>query len=412
MGRGRVTLTNGTSKGLVLDLIRSRGPISRVELAEATGLTQATMSTVVRQLIEDGLVAETGRGESTGGKPPVLLDINRASRFAVGVQLGNESITYVVVNLSGAVVGRIRTVGIGASTPDTMVSVVANQIESTLDGLGIEKPLVVGVGIVAPGPIDIEGGAILGPPHLTAWNRVPLRARLTAALGVPVVLDNDATAAAVGEFWGGALGGAKAHATVYMGSGIGAGIVLDGAVFRGASSNTGELGQFPIATTTPDARPGVVDERIVLEDVAAPAAVAAAAYACDGDLAPLQLTGASTFADFKGIATAAVHGNALATALLTRSAEHLATATVALANVFDLDSISLAGPAFAMAGSVYLRVLDDRLRREFFPRQRHGVRVRLAVNVADAAAVGAAALVLQSELAPRTMGLTAGFQTA
>ncbi|HEY5221721.1 MAG TPA: MarR family transcriptional regulator [Microbacteriaceae bacterium] len=125
MSSRRVSLANGTSRALALDLIRSRGPISRVELADATGLTQATMSTVVRQLIDEGLVAVAGRGESTGGKPPVLLDINRRSRFAVGVQLGSESITYVVVNLSGA---------------------------------------------------------ILGPPQLNSWNSVPLRSNLAEAI--------------------------------------------------------------------------------------------------------------------------------------------------------------------------------------------------------------------------------------
>ena len=85
MVRQRVSLAGGTSRGLVLDLIRTLGPISRVELAETTGLTQATMSTVVRQLLGEGLVIETGRGESTGGKPPVMLDVNPDARFAVGV---------------------------------------------------------------------------------------------------------------------------------------------------------------------------------------------------------------------------------------------------------------------------------------------------------------------------------------
>ena len=104
MTNPRVPLSATTSRGIVLDLIRSEGPISRVELADHTGLTQATMSTVVRQLILDGLVLETGRRKSTGGKPRVLLNINPDARFAVGVQLGADFITFVVTNLSGAVV--------------------------------------------------------------------------------------------------------------------------------------------------------------------------------------------------------------------------------------------------------------------------------------------------------------------
>ncbi len=161
MARQRVSLASGTSKGVVLDLIRAQGPISRVALADATGLTQATMSTVVRQLLSEGLVVETGRGESTGGKPPVMLDVNPNSRFAVGVQLGRESITYVVINLSGAIVGRTRTPGIGTTEPNEMVTRLAAEIGRTLTGLGIETGSVLGVGVVAPGPLDLSRGVIL-----------------------------------------------------------------------------------------------------------------------------------------------------------------------------------------------------------------------------------------------------------
>src|SRR5215475_2601948 len=119
----RLSVPTGTnSRGLVLDLIRTHGPISRTDLAEATGLTQATMSTLARQLIDEGLVHETGRRESKGGRPLVLLDINPTARFAVGVQLGAESITYTTINLGGAIVGRVRTEGVGADQPPDMIA--------------------------------------------------------------------------------------------------------------------------------------------------------------------------------------------------------------------------------------------------------------------------------------------------
>src|SRR5690242_5352162 len=162
----RLSLSNGTSRGLVLDLIRTHGPISRTDLAEATGLTQATMSTLVRQLIGEGLVHETGRRESKGGRPLVLLDINPVSRFAVGVQVGAESITYVTIDLGGAIVGRVRTEGVGSSEPPKMVARLAKQIDSMLAHLGVDAQRVVGIGVAAPGPLDLTAGAILGPPHL------------------------------------------------------------------------------------------------------------------------------------------------------------------------------------------------------------------------------------------------------
>ena len=396
----RISLANGTSRGLVLDLIRSQGPISRVELAEATGLTQATMSTVVRQLMGDDLVAESGRGESTGGRNPVLLDINPTARFAIGLQLGSESNTYVVVNLVGAIVGRMRTMGVGSADPASMVEVIAREIEGMLSLLGIDKERTLGIGIVAPGPLDLARGVILAPPHLTAWNNVPIRTMLAGVVELPILLDNDATAAAIGDFWGGDLGGAISHATVYMGAGIGAGVLIDGTVFRGASSNTGELGQLMVPTAS--------GGHVTVESVADPRAVIEAALTHPGASERLHLRREDELEDFKSIARAAVHGDELAIELISTSAEHLATAILGMANLFDLDSISLAGPAFAIAGPLYVHAIADRLDREFFAREQHGVRVRLSTHVSDAAAVGGAALVLQAILAPRTMGLASG----
>lgn len=397
MARQRVSLAGGTSRGLVLDLIRALGPISRVELAETTGLTQATMSTVVRQLLVEGLVIETGRGESTGGKPPVMLDVNPDARFAVGVQLGRESITYVVINLSGAIVGRTRTGGIGSAEPTEMVKRLAAEVDRTLEGLGIGKASVVGVGVVAPGPLDVGNGMILRSPHLTAWLNVPIRSMLSDAVGLPVILDNDATAAAIGDFWSGKLDDAIAHATVYMGTGIGAGVLIDGIVFRGSSSNAGELGQVVVASA---------DGKLTyLEEIADPGAVVGLARA-SGEARRLGLPDDDDFAGFRTIATAAARGDTGASRLIEDSAEHLASGVLTLANLFDLDSVSLAGPAFAVAGPIYVRAISRRLERDFFMRTQHGVRVRLSTDVSDAAAVGGAALVLQTELAPRRMGLS------
>jgi predicted NBD/HSP70 family sugar kinase len=279
-----------------------------------------------------------------------------------------------------------------------MVQRLAAEVDRTLDGLGIEKASVVGVGVVAPGPLDVGRGMILHSPHLAAWLNVPIRSMLSDAVGLPVILDNDATAAAIGDFWSGKLDDAVAHATVYMGTGIGAGVLIDGIVFRGASSNAGELGQ--VVVVGPDGG------RSYLEEVADPGAVVRRATET-GDARRLNLPGDDDFADFRVIAKAAARGDVGAAALIEESAGHVADAVLTMANLFDLDSVSLAGPAFAVAGPAYVRAIAQRLDTEFFAHTQHRVRVRLSTDVSDAAAVGGAALVLQAELAPRTMGLTA-----
>ncbi|MFF1572534.1 ROK family protein [Leifsonia sp. NPDC058292] len=393
-------LGGATSRGVVLDLIRSRGPISRVQLATSTGFTQATISNVVRQLTEDNLVIESGEREYTGGKPRVMLTINPRARYAVGIQLGADSTTYVVIDVSGAVVGRVRARGVRDDEPDEVVPMLAARATGLLGTLDIPMGLVVGVGVAAPGPLDLDAGSIVGAPTMSGWLGFPIRAAVGEAMGLPAVLDNDATSAGVGEFWGGGIAESVAHCTVYMGAGIGAGIVIGGSVYRGATSNTGEIGQLR-ASVAPGSEPRTVEE------VAGPRAVAQAARdaLAAGRASSIEFDDADDpFAVFSAVAVAASHGDALARQLIGDSAQCLADAVLALADILDLDSIALAGPSFAVAGPIYLQAIQDRLEHEFSARARHSVRVALSHHVVDAAAVGVATLVLQRELAPRSFG--------
>ncbi|WAP53182.1 winged helix-turn-helix transcriptional regulator [Arthrobacter sp. ATA002] len=141
-----------SSRGKILDLIRVSGPVSRVELAEMTGLTQATISTAVRSLLNDGVVLEAGRGESTGGKPRMLLELNPASRLGLGVHIGQDYITYVVADLSGRVVGRRRVSGPGNATPMAVVSRITADVDNLFEALAVDRQTVVGMGVAAPGP--------------------------------------------------------------------------------------------------------------------------------------------------------------------------------------------------------------------------------------------------------------------
>jgi predicted NBD/HSP70 family sugar kinase len=390
----------GSSKGRALDLIRSEGPISRVELAELTGLTQATISNVVRELLVDGVVSETGRGESSGGKPRMRLEINPASRFGVGVHLGADSSTFVVADLAGTIIGRLGIEGPGALAPADYVRRMADDLAHLLDGLDIDRAAVVGLGIAAPGPIDREAGVIVGAPSLAAWNRFPLVAELSRLTGFSCVLDNDATAAALGEFWLGAIESGSTYASVYMGTGIGAGIVFDGTVYRGSRSNVGELGHVSVDARGPECPCG---NRGCVELYAGPHAVIARARQADASSGiDLEFTG-SAAVDFAAVAEAAITGHPLALALIEDSAEYLAEAIVSMVNLIDLDHIVLAGSAFAKVGAIYVRTIQRIVGERSLSRHLHQVSVRMSVNGTDAAALGAATMVLQEQLSPRSL---------
>lgn len=402
MAPPRTTAPAPSSRALAFDLIRARGPISRVELAQLSGFTQATMSNVVRQLLTDGLVVEAGRLESTGGKPRVLLDLDPRSRHAVGVQLGADRVMLVLTDLAGELVAHRRLDGVRSEGPAEAVARLADTVSAFLDESGVDRSTVAGLGLVAPGPLDLDAGTVLGAPPLESWSRFPLRDAVARATGLPVILDNDATAAALGEFWAGSVGDSLAHCTVYVGAGIGVGIVLAGRIYRGASSNAGELGQ--VRTRLPGTAPG--ERTRTVEELAGPVSVAKHAR----EALAAGRTGAFTltpdedpWGDYAAVAEAAVAGDPLAGEILAESTGHLADAVVSLANVLDLDSVVLAGPALTSAGPLYVDAVRERMADGFFAHERHGVTVSLSARAADAAALGGAALVLQRHVDARTV---------
>jgi predicted NBD/HSP70 family sugar kinase len=392
-----------TSRAAVLDVIRAAGTISRVGLVEATGFTGATISTVVRRLIDDGLVLETGRAESTGGKPRVLLRLNRESRYAVGVHIDPIGITYALIDLTGAVVSRMTRAGVNRDEdPAETTSRMSRQVDALVEGAGVDRGRVLGVGLVSP------TGGLHRHPSLRHWADYPAAEELEGAVGLPVVPGNDATAAALGEYWSGVVGGSSIFAAVYMATGVGAGVLVNGIPYHGASGNAGEVGHVCLDVDGPLCWCG---GRGCAEAVAGPAAVVAAARA-DGELARtagLTREGGpvrpSVGAEFTAVVRAARLGQPTARVLLERSARHLAVAVRTMANLMDLDLLVLTGPSLAAAGSVYLPVIQEELDRAFFARAAHPVEVRMSTSAATAPAIGAAAMVLQGQLVPLRPGL-------
>lgn len=387
--------TPSLSQAAILDAIRSQRTISRVELARVTGLTPATVTTVVRRLMDDGLVVEVGRGASTGGKPRTLLQLKPDSRYAIGVYLGEDAVTYVLSDLSGAVVARWRRRGIGEGTPDATVARIAAEADELVVRAAVDRARLVGLGVVGRGPLRPHTGMVLAPPGLERWVEFPLRERLAAAAGLPVLLDNDATASVVGSYWADGVPATVSMAALFMGNGIGAGVVTDGVVFRGARGNAGEVGHTTIDVDGPVCWCG---SRGCVEALAAPPVVVAHARERGLDLGPADRPVLAAFAE---LARRALRGEPAATELVAQSAGYVAVAAQTLANMYDVDLLVLTGPAFAVAGPLYLPAVSRRLAETFFARGSGPVEVRLSTHGAEASAIGAAALVLQSELAPR-----------
>ncbi|MEU4218990.1 ROK family transcriptional regulator, partial [Actinoplanes sp. NPDC026623] len=256
----------------IIDAIRASEPLSRVELATMTGLTEAAVSMTVRRLIEEGLIVETGRTPTTG-KPRTLLRLDPGARIAVGIYLDELTTTLVLTGQTGGILSRLARPAAASSDPDTLLRDLVADVNVLLDGSGVDPARCLGAGVVWPGP---HSRPMDGPARLHGWRGDELGRRLAEATGWPVLVENDATAAAVGEYWVARVGPEQAFAALYMGTSLGAGVLLDGRAMRGGRGNAGEFGHLCLQIDGPECWCGA---RGCLEALAGPRAVVTAATA-------------------------------------------------------------------------------------------------------------------------------------
>ena len=240
---------------LVLDLLRVAGEqgISRLELAERTGLTPQAVSKITARLRAEGLAAEAGRLASTGGKPRTVLRLVPDAGYAVGLHLDRDELTAVLADLAGTTVAT-RTFPLDLGAPAAEVLAAAAHAVRTVRGEGPEAPRaaarqVFGVGAALPGPLDHRSGVLHRVTGFPRWDGYPLRDALARETGLPVVVDKDTNAAALGL----ALRErAEADfAYLHLGTGLGAGLVLGGALHRGARTGAGEFGHQTVQLDGP-----------------------------------------------------------------------------------------------------------------------------------------------------------------
>ncbi|MEV0964408.1 MULTISPECIES: ROK family transcriptional regulator [unclassified Streptomyces] len=382
---GNLSLLRNHNASLVLDLLRTGGEagISRPEIADYTGLTPQAVSKITARLREAGLLAEAGRHASTGGKPRTALRLEPSAAYAVGVQLDRDEMTAVLLDLSGArVATRAVTADLGAG-PDVVTGQVAGQVralvaqslgggdrggaaDASAGGFpeagkrtaaahrpeahggpqapgGAGAAPVLGVGVAMPGPLDHRAGVPLRVTGYPEWDGYPLRDELANRLGLPVALDKDTNAAALGILLQGESG---SLAYVHIGTGIGAGLVLEGAVYRGVRTGAGEFGHQVLQLDGPACACG---KRGCLE------ALCLAAIA-RGDVAD--------------------------------AARVLAVGVTNLAELLDIDQVLLGGRAVAAAETEFVRGVRAALR------SRTRVMVAPAGGSAYRIAEGAAQLIL------------------
>jgi predicted NBD/HSP70 family sugar kinase len=382
----------GFNRAVVLDTIRQRGEVSRVELAQRTGLTAQTMSNIVRALIDDGLVTENGHAPSTGGKRRVLLKVVPDAYSAVGLHLDPERITGVLLDLAGGVRMRSQRRVPDDASPERVGAALARTFHQLVRRSGISDGRVLGVGLAVPGPLDAANRRVIEPPNLAGWAEVSLADIVEERAGLPVAMDNDATAAAIGERWAGGTDRAGSFVYVYLGSGVGIGVVLDDQVHRGVSNNAGEIGHVHSG----GGRECHCGKRGCLEAYCSMRAIVA-----DWRAASRESAEESVAEAYERLCRQAADGDATAVRVLRVAATRLGQALASVVSLLDVDRVVLGGPALRhVAELVRSRVAKVVEAQVWTPKVRP-VQVETALIGEDAGAVGAASLVLDHAYSPR-----------
>jgi predicted NBD/HSP70 family sugar kinase len=386
------------TRSAVLDLIRSSESISRVELAQKSSLTEATISKIVKELLSEGIVIQAGQGRSTGGKRPTLLKLNTGVLYAVGVALDVPTIVIVLCGLSGTLIERIDIPGMGVEPPPNVIARVAEAIGHLLEKRGLQRESIMGIGVASSGRRRGPLGWGADPIIAMNWDRFDTAAELELQCRIPVIVENDANCVALGTFWSGGTTATRDFMTVYMAQGIGAGIVINGAVFRGASDNAGELGHVVVE---PDGAECWCGASGCLETVGTPRGIVRQVQS-DPELAALFGVGDALddAAIYRNVLAGLSNGMPQAEALISRSVNRVCSVLLGLANVLDLEWIQLAGPGFAAEGKRYAKQLRQLIDKASFTRGVHTVTVELGGTGPDVAAMGAASVVLHGSLTP------------
>ena len=235
-------LTRTINRSNILDLIRENGPVSRAQISKETDISLSTVMRIVDELKSEELVYEVGKGESTGGRPGTLYDFNHQGFAVIAVDLGGTKIYGTINDLSGTIIyeKRMRTKG-DLDTEEDVLERLMDLVDILYKVPRPEGQKIMGIGIGAPGITMTEQGIITNSPSL-GWKDLPLRDILYQRFNLPIFIENDVNLAALGEYGFGAGRGSKNMVCLALGTGIGAGIIIGGLLYKGQTYAAGEIG--------------------------------------------------------------------------------------------------------------------------------------------------------------------------
>lgn len=371
------------NRSAVLAHLGAHGPSSRAELARVLGVSPALMTQLTKELLTDGLVVELDHEPSQGGRPARRLGLAQRGGSAIGVKVVTDHVAFVEVGLDGSVL-RSASERFDAAASTVLADLVTLLTRFIAGAVGGR---LLGVGVGVPGSVDRQGEGVVVSPQL-GWNGVPLGETLRRAVHLPVLIENNVNALAMAERLYGTGRRHESFLVVTIGTGVGAGIVVDGVVLRGAAGGAGEIGHTPVVEDGPLCMCG---NRGCLEALASGPAIARA-------LASTGLTAASS----QDVVELVKRGNIDAIQAVRQAGRDIGEVLTTCVSLINPSAIVLGG-ALAQAGEYLIAGVREVVYTRSMPLATEHLQITQSKLGPDAAVLGASMLAIHHALAPESI---------
>ena len=385
--RGTVRDLRRENRAAILWSLYLTQPRSRHELSAATGLSPASVTNVIRELIDEGIVIETGLAESDGGRPRAMLAMNSGYGYFIGVDVGETRTRVELFDLTMAERARVEYPldRVTEHDVDVVVGQIASGLRTVLADSGVAEEQIIGVGVGVPGTIE-QGPEVLVHGQTYGWDAVPIERLLRAHTDLPLMFDNGAKTMGQAEMWFGAGRGARNAIVVLIGSGVGASLISGGATYQGATSSAAEFGHITIVIGGRKCRCGstgcleaYAGAEAILERYGRPIA---------GNDQELALASLIDSIDTSPVAAEIVH----------ETAQYLGGGIGTLINLFNPERVIVGGWAGKLLGDRLLPEIRESARQHSLRHPFAATTIQLGQLGPSVVALGAATLPMESFL--------------
>ncbi len=375
---------------LILNLLWTEREISRADLSRRTGLSRSTISAIVNDLLTTGLIKEAHTGVSTGGRRPIILEFQDTASLIVGIELGATHIACVLTDLRCAVKARWSAAVPVRDEPELALEKMVAAVRAVLEADGVHASRLLGIGVAVPSPVDSQRPQELLPLVVPKWQGYNITAHLECSFPCPVLIDNDANLGALAELWWGAGPAVKNLAYIKVATGIGAGLIINGRIFRGSAGVAGEIGHTAIDANGARCECGLngclttfIGTQFLLERAADHARTS-------GSARPAPKT-------LDELVDAALDGEPNAVELIRYTGQRLGIGVANMLNLLNPDTVVLGG-GITRASDLLVGAVRESVGKMSLAESTSHAEIRVSALDEWAIAVGAATLVLESAL--------------